>query len=192
MKFASHPELEGRHAFLSASKYHWIRYDDDKLIDTWSTQMAAQRGTELHEFAARAIQLGIPLKKTQQTLNMFVNDAIGFRMQPEQVLMATPNAFGTADAISFRKERGRERMLLRVHDLKTGINKTNVNQLEIYAAYFCMEYEIKPHEIDIELRIYQNDFIQVYEPDPSDILHIMNKTMHFSRLIDQARMEAAA
>ena len=192
MKFASHPELEGRHAFLSASKYHWIRYDDEKIIENWSTAMAAQRGTELHEFAANAIRLGIKLPRTQQTLNMFVNDAIGFRMNYEQVLVATPNAFGTADAISFRKERGRERFLLRIHDLKTGINKTNVNQLEIYAAYFCLEYEMKPHEIDIELRIYQNDFIQVYEPDPSDILHIKNKTMHFSRLIDQARMEAAA
>ena len=192
MKFHSHSDMEGRHAFLSASKYHWIRYDDEKILENFTTAMAAARGTRLHAFASEAIALGINLPRSQRTLNMYVNDAIGFRMRYEQMLVATPNAFGTADAISFRRERGHDRTVLRIHDLKTGVSKASVNQLEIYAAYFCIEYEIKPHEIDMEFRIYQNDFIQIYQPDPEDILHIMGKTLHFSRLIDAAREEAFA
>lgn len=192
MQFNTHPEVAGSHAFLSASKYSWIRYDDEKLLNTFNTAMAAARGTRLHNFAAEAISLGQKLPKTQQTLSMYVNDALGFRMKPEQVLFYSRNAFGTADAISFRRERGRTRTVLRIHDLKTGTTKTSVNQLEIYAAFFCMEYDVKPHEIDIELRIYQNDYIQIFEPDPEDILHIMDKTRTFDRIIETARMEAAA
>lgn len=190
MQFNTHPEVAGSHAFLSASKYHWIRYDEDKILDSFTTAMAAARGTRLHGFAAEAIILGQRLPKTQQTLSMYVNDALSFRMVPEQVLFYSRNAFGTADAISFRKERGHERMVLRIHDLKTGVTKSNVNQLEVYSAFFCLEYDIKPHTIDIELRIYQNDHIQVFEPDPEDILHIMDKIITFDRLIENARMEA--
>lgn len=192
MQFAKHPEVAGSHAFLSASKYHWIRYDEEKILETFTTAMAAARGTRLHAFAAEAIALGQRFPKTQQTLPMYVNDALSFRMRPEQVLFYSRNAFGTADAISFRRERGHERTVLRIHDLKTGTTKSNVNQLEIYAAFFCLEYDIKPHTIDIELRIYQNDFVQVYEPDPEDILHIMDKIVTFDRIIESAREEAAA
>lgn len=192
MKFNLHPEVAGSHAFLSASKYHWIRYDEEKIQESFKTAMAAARGTRLHNFAAEAIELGQKLPKTQQTLSMYVNDALGFRMKPEQVLFYSRNAFGTADAISFRRERGHSRTVLRIHDLKTGTTKTSVNQLEIYAAFFCLEYEIKPHEIDIELRIYQNDYIQIFEPDPEDILHIMDKIRTFDRIIETARMEADA
>jgi hypothetical protein len=113
-------------------------------------------------------------------------------MVPEQVLFYSRNAFGTADAISFRRERGHDRTVLRIHDLKTGVSKASVNQLEIYCAFFCLEYDIKPHEIDIELRIYQNDHIQIYEPDPEDILHIMDKMVTFDQIIENARMEALA
>lgn len=192
MQFAKHPEVAGSHAFLSASKYHWIRYDEEKILETFTTAMAAARGTRLHAFAAEAIALGQRFPKTQQTLPMYVNDALSFRMRPEQVLFYSRNAFGTADAISFRRERGHERTVLRIHDLKTGTTKSNVNQLEIYAAFFCLEYDIKPHTIDMELRIYQNDFVQVYEPDPEDILHIMDKIVTFDRIIESAREEAAA
>lgn len=51
MQFNYHGNLSGQHAFLSASKYHWINYDDAKLIDTYNNFAAAQRGTELHDFA---------------------------------------------------------------------------------------------------------------------------------------------
>lgn len=192
MQFNAHPEVAGSHAFLSASKYSWIRYDEEKIIETFTNAMAAARGTRLHAFAAEAIALGQRLTKTQQTLNMYVNDAISMRMKPEVLLFYTRNAFGTADAISFRRERGHDKTVLRIHDLKTGTTKSNVNQLEIYAAFFCLEYDMPPHTIDIELRIYQNDFVQIYIPDPEDILHIMDKLITFDRIIDQARQEALA
>ena len=35
MKWNDHHELEGTHAFLSASQYHWLNYTDDILIDRY-------------------------------------------------------------------------------------------------------------------------------------------------------------
>ena len=69
----------------------------------------------------------VKLPKTKQTLNMHVNDAIGFKMDPEVVLYYSENCFGTADAISFKDN------LLRIHDLKTGFSETNILQLKIYS-----------------------------------------------------------
>ena len=93
MNFNRHFELKGQHAFLSASKYHWINYTEEKLVDRYENMLAVQRGTELHEFAQQAITYGVKLKNTKQTLNMYVNDAIGFRMTPEVVLFYSPNCF---------------------------------------------------------------------------------------------------
>lgn len=183
MDFNKHYDLEGKHAFLSASKHHWINYDEEKLDTTFRNALSAQHGTVLHEFAAQAIKLGIKLPRTKQTINMYVNDAIGFRMSPEQVLFYSYNAFGTADAISFRKN------VLRIHDLKTGVGKCSFHQLEIYVAFFCLEYRVKPTEIEVELRIYQNDEIQTFVPDPNDILAIMEKVVSFDKRVDTLRME---
>lgn len=195
MKFNSHPELVGKHAFLSPSGYHWIRYTDDKILDRLETSMSAQHGTRLHEIAAELINLGINLPKTQTTLNMYVNDAIGFRMSPEVSLMASYNAFGTADAISFRKERVKDKvMTLRIHDLKNGVHPAKMDQLKIYAAYFCIEYAVNPNDIHVELRIYQNDDFtftnSVEDPDlGADILTIMGRTLHFDKIITDRRLE---
>lgn len=189
MDFKPHYELQGRHAFLSASKYSWIRYDDEKLLETYANHAEAMRGTILHEFAATCIKLGQKLQDTQQTLNMYVNDAIAMKMSPEVVLYAGDNAFGTADAIRFARNPRTKKMKLDIHDLKTGSTKANMNQLEIYAAYFCIEYKIKPEQIEIELRIYQNDYIQVQHGDPIQIRAIMEKTMHFNQLINIAHEE---
>ena len=41
--FNRHPNLEGQHAFLSASNYHWINYSEDKVEETYSRWRAAQR-----------------------------------------------------------------------------------------------------------------------------------------------------
>lgn len=189
--FKDHYQLTGKHAFLSASGYHWINYDEDKVVDRFSTAMAAARGTELHELAHDLIRLRVKLPKTEQTLNMYVNDALGLHMTPEQVLRYSDNAFGTADAIWFGPNReNTKRNLLRIHDLKTGVNKSSVHQLEVYAAFFCLEYGFRPTEIDMELRIYQNDERLIFEPDPHDILIIMNKIIRFDELIEQAK-EAA-
>lgn len=183
MDFNKHWHLEGKHAFLSASSYHWIRYDEDKLAGTFLRHKAKQRGTELHELAYNLIRLGVKLPKTKQTLNQYVNDAIGFRMTPEQVLVYSDNAFGTADTISFRKNK------LRVHDLKTGEHPVNGEQLEVYNAFFCLEYMIKPFEIEIENRIYQNDECIIFEPDPDKITHIMDRIITFDKIIDKIKAE---
>ena len=86
MKFNNHKNLEGCHAFLGASKYHWINYDASKVAASYRSYLATLKGTELHDFAARCINLGQKLPKSKKTLNMYVNDAIGYRMTPEQVL----------------------------------------------------------------------------------------------------------
>lgn len=183
MKFMNHPNLEGSHAFLGASKYHWINYDDAKLVDTYRKYQATLRGTVLHDFAAQCIKLGQKLPKTKKTLNMYVNDAIGFKMRPEQVLCYSENCFGTADAISFRNN------FLRIHDLKTGVTPAHMEQLMIYAALFCLEYRYKPSEIDIELRIYQSDEIAVFEPTAADIVPIMDKIITFDKIIAKIKEE---
>lgn len=184
MIFNEHSKLAGQHAFLSASKYHWINYEDDKIDRAYLASMAARRGTELHAFAHEAIRLGVKLPKSATSLNLYVNDAIGYRMIPEQILYYSDNCFGTADTIAFRRNK------LRVHDLKTGITPTSEKQLEIYAALFCLEYKFKPHEIDIELRIYQRNEARIYDVDPDVIVHIMDKIITFDKRINAIRAEA--
>lgn len=183
MNFNKHCSLEGKHAFLGASKYHWINYDADKLVDSYSKFQATLNGTILHDFACQCITLGQKLPKSQKTLNMYVNDAIGFKMKPEQVLYYSDNCFGTADAIIFRNN------LLRIHDLKTGVTRAHMEQLEIYAALFCLEYNKKPSDIDMELRIYQNNEILVHNPTVEDILPIMDKIITFDKIIDKMKIE---
>ncbi len=184
MIFNDHSKLNGCHAFLSASQYHWIRYTDEKIIDRYNKQQAVKRGTELHDFASKCIQLGQKLPKSKKTLNSFVNDAIGYGMETEKVLFYSENCFGTADAISFNeKER-----FLRIHDLKTGVNPAHFEQLLIYAAMFCLEYGYKPEKIKVELRLYQNDEILVLEPIPEDISAIMDTIVRFDKLIKKEKM----
>lgn len=186
MNFTTHSELEGCHAFLSASQYHWLNYDEETLDNRYLSSVAKIKGTQLHEFAAQAIRLGIRLKGVKNTLNMYVNDAIGFRMTPEQPLFYSRNCFGTADAISFRNKNS----LLRIHDLKTGVTKASMKQLEIYASLFCLEYDVEPNDVDMELRIYQSNEIIVEHPEKTDIMYIMDKIVNFDRRIEQLREEA--
>ena len=183
MNFNEHSRLAGQHAFLSASRYHWVNYDEDKLINTYSNFLATQMGTRLHDYAAESISLGIKLPHSRKTLNMYVNDAIGYRMKPEQMLYYSDNCFGTADAISFKKN------LLRIHDLKTGVSPTSIKQLEVYAALFCLEYKLNPNDIRIELRIYQLDKVLVHETQKEDVMHIMDKIISFDRRIEILKSE---
>lgn len=181
MNFNAHYHLRSKHAFLSPSKHHWMRYSEEKLVAAYHSSRDIIRGTELHNFAAKAIELGIRLPKTKTALNMFVNDAIGFRMSPEQVLYVSDNAFGTADAISFRDN------LLRIHDLKTGTSRVYMDQLMIYAAFFCLEYLEDPEKIDIELRIYQGTEIILHHPEPKEIAYIMRKVKEFDIVINELK-----
>lgn len=184
MNLNKHFDLEGRHAFLSASKSEWVNYDEDKMLRVYTQAMAAARGDRLHALAHDLIREGVKLRETQTTLQMYVNDAIGFRMEPEVPLYYSENAFGTADALKFQNN------LLRIHDLKTGFTPAKFRQLHVYAAYFCLEYGFRPFDIEMEFRIYQNDQVQIEVGDPDVIFRVMEKAKFFDRIIEQAREEA--
>ena len=207
MIFNQHSDLEGRHAFLSPSRYSWLNYDQEKLDEAYRRQYATQMGTILHDLAHRCIKNKIKLNKSDRhlvlltlldegipqglidandilnTLAPFVNDAIGFRMESEQVLYYSGNAFGTTDAISFNNN------ILRIHDYKSGITPVHMDQLYIYAALFCLEYIVKPENIKIELRIYQSGEALVDEPTPEVIRAIMNKIVESDRYLRKVREE---
>ena len=99
------------------------------------------------------------------------------KMTPEQTLFYSENCFGTADSISYRSG------LLRIHDLKTGVIPAHMEQLMIYAALFCLEYKVKPADIDMELRIYQNNEVLYHNPTAEDIVPIMDKIITFDKVI---------
>ena len=67
-------------------------------------------------------------------------------------LYFSENCFGTTDAIYYKNG------ILRIHDLKTGIMPAHMEQLEIYAALFLLEYEkifgVSPQNTKVNLRIY--------------------------------------
>lgn len=187
MNFNKHYNLEGKHAFLSASKYHWINYDEDKLLASYENYKASELGTRLHAYAKESILLHQKLPSSglagRKTLNRYVNDAIAFQMTPEQPLYYSENCFGTADAISFKNG------LLRIHDLKTGSTPAHMEQLMVYAALFCLEYDFDPFKIEIELRIYQSDDVSVETPDPNDIRIIMDKIIFFDNRLSKIQEE---
>ena len=177
MKWNKHSNLEGSHAFLGASQHHWLRYDEKKIIERWKSLQAIQDGTEYHEYAAMAIRKRIWQRDDGKTLSMHINDAIGFGLDPEVVLYYSEYCFGTADAIGFKDD------VLRVHDLKTGKIKAHMDQLYIYCALFCLEYGIKPGDIKMETRIYQNNEVIIDNPTAETILPIMDLIKRYSKLI---------
>lgn len=179
MQFNDHKKLQGLHAPFSPSQASWLRYDDDKAIEVYSNRKASELGTRLHQWAKDTIDLGIKQPRSKKTLYAYVNDAIGFKMNTEVVLFYSTRFFGTADAISFRDG------MLRIHDLKTGRIPAHMEQLEVYAALFCLEYRVKPIEIDMELRIYQNDEVIYHNPSPEDILEIMDHIVHLNKLLEK-------
>lgn len=180
MNFAKHSNLEGLHAPFSPSKSSWLRYDEDKALTVYRNMRAKEIGTRLHAWAKETIDLGIKQPRSKKTLYAYVNDAIGFKMSTEVVLYYSDYFFGTADAICFRNN------FLRIHDLKTGMHEASMEQLEIYAALFCLEYRVKPNELDgCELRLYQSDEVICHVPDPKDILAIMNKIVQLNKALEQ-------
>lgn len=183
MHWNNHYTLVGKHAFLRPSNPSWHNYDEDKLDRAFFSSMAAKRGTELHAFASEAIRLRERLEDNGKTLNLFVNESIGYRLRPEQIVYYSENCFGSADAIGYRNNT------LRVSDLKTGMLPTHMEQLETYDALFCLEYMINPFDIAHELRIYQNDSVELYEPDPGKIMSIMDKIRVFDKQINRIIVE---
>lgn len=190
MHFRPHYELEGKHAFMAPSNYHWLNYDGDKIDKVFYTSQAARLGDRKHALAAELISLRVKLPEIQKTMNLYVNDAIGYKMTPEQKLYYSDNCFGTCDAISFRLEPKTGRWMLRIHDLKTGTTRTSMKQLEIYASLFCIEYDFDPADIDIELRIYKSDDVEVYEPELNDLIAIMEQIKFMDNRIEDIKKEA--
>lgn len=183
---------EGAHAPFGASDYHWTNYDEKKFEEVCRSKLAKLEGTETHAFAALCIERRQKLPKSKATLNQYVNDAIGFRMDPEVPLYYSENFFGTTDAISFRNNTNKDsgyRYFLRIHDLKTGKTPAKLRQLEVYAAFFFLEYQIKPEETEIELRIYQNDDIMIGNPTAKDIKPIMDKIILFDKKAEKIMLE---
>lgn len=182
MNFNDHSKLSGLHATFSPSQSSWLRYDDDKAIEVFTNKKAAEIGTKLHAWAKETIDLGIKQPRSKKTIYSYVNDAIGFKMSTEVVLLYSERFFGTADAISFRNG------VLRIHDLKTGkVGKieSHIEQLEVYAALFCLEYKVKPGDIDMELRVYKNDEVICHNPTAEDIVPIMDKIVHLNKLLEK-------
>lgn len=183
MKWIKHSSLEGTHAFLSASGHSWLNYDDEKLVKTYYSYLAKLRGTELHEIAADLIRHKIKLEPNGKTFNMYVNDAIGFKMDPEVVLYYSPFCYGTADAIRYDPNK----KFLRIHDLKTGNVPASMDQLLIYAGLFFLEYDIEVRETDVELRLYQNDDILIANPGIDNIIPVMDKIVSSNKVLEQLR-----
>lgn len=119
-------------------------------------------------------------KQLIETIMLFVNDAIGFRMDSEVILVYDENyAFGTADAFTC-DERTKT---IRVGDLKTGSHPVKMTQLLLYAAYFCLEYRKNPKEYKFELRVYQNGEITEYFPMSEEIEEHMKKIVYATDIL---------
>lgn len=190
MNFAKHSNLEGLHAPFSPSQCSWLRYSENKAIDFYRNKKASEMGTIMHAWAKETIDLGIKQQRSQKTICRYINDAIGYKMSTEVVLYYSDKFFGTADAISFKKNKDGQ-YLLRIHDLKTGKNPASMEQLEIYAALFCLEYGHKPGEIEMELRIYQNDKVVIHKPEADDILPIMDHIVYLDKVLSKVDLEEA-
>ena len=116
-------------------------------------------------------------------VKFYINDGVGFKMNVEQPLVYSDHVFGHADTICFRNN------VLRIHDLKTGANPAHMEQLRTYAALFCLEYEIKPATIKIELRLYQWDGVEPEEPELDEIMAIMNRIIRSEKIALQVEKE---
>ena len=212
MIFNKHSELEGRHAILSPSKPYWFNYDEEALQKYYISCYATEIGTLVHEYASDRISFRMPLDPENDeakngllmhlmkngipfrvidldrifyNLVPYVNDGIGFKMDCEVKLWYSDLCFGTADAISVRKNQ------LRIHDLKTGTTPAHMEQLLAYAALFFLEYkrDYRPSTMKTELRIYQNQDIVTHQPTPEEIKAAMDSIIQKEKFLNQHAME---
>ena len=203
MIFEPHLNLRGKHALLTPSQPHWLRYNEEQLYQKYANTYSQSMGTSLHELAETLITNNLKLKKGDKLTVLshllsdgiprdvididriysnfmsYVNDAIGFKLTPEQILYYSDYCFGTADAIAFRNN------FLRVHDYKSGTIPAKMEQLLVYVALFCLEYKVKPGEIETELRIYQNDEIIFHNPTAEEILPVMDIVIQHSKALER-------
>lgn len=205
MNWNQHRNLEGSHAFLSASKYSWLTKTNEEIVQSYTNSFAQSIGTLSHAFAADYIRFREKLKKgDSRTLKMdlmrrgipeyaidiraffptvmrYVNDSIDYMMDPEVLLYYSDLCFGTADSIQVSNG------VLRIHDLKTGTAAAKIDQLKIYAALFYLEYGQKPERLRTELRIYQSDDILVHEPEVEEIREVMDAIVEKDRVLQKLK-----
>jgi len=187
--FNSHPKLEGSHAFLSPSSYHWLNYPPEKLVERLKTVRAAALGSRIHAWAAEAIELGRMQPEDGDIVCAYINDAIRLGLKPEQTLFYSLNCYGTADAIGFEPypDGSQYAGFLRINDLKTGVTKASVEQLYVYAGIFCHEYEILPYDIEGELTIYQGDEASVFVIDRNHLAWVYDQIRDSDQTIEEER-----
>ena len=210
MTLNKHFDLEGKHAMLSASSWRWINDDTESLTKRICSQYSQSMGTLLHDIAYKHIKYRMKMNKYDKknvmlellskgipglvidtidfdgmfdNLMTYINDGIGFKMEPEVVLRYSNNFFGTTDAINYSEKE----KFLRIHDYKSGVLPAHMEQLMIYAALFCLEYRIKPSTIQIELRIYQNNEIVYHNPGADEIVPIMDKIVTFDNFLTKMK-----
>lgn len=122
-----------------------------------------------------------------EALECYINDGVGFKMSTECPIKYSDEVFGHADTLSFRDN------FLRIHDLKTGANPAHMEQLQAYAALFCLEYgpvyKFKPGDIQIELRLYQWDEIIVFNPTVEDIAPIIDQIVRINKISENVDKE---
>lgn len=205
MKWNDHSMLKDTHAIFSPSTSGWEKYSPERLQERYLTSYAADIGTAVHEEAMWHITKKILVKASSKgefklslykrsnlpddvidamDLNpmfdaymIYVNDAIGYRMDPEVILYSSDLCYGTADSISFNNN------FLRIHDLKTGATTPHIEQLFKYAALFCLEYKVDPRNIQSELRIYQaNNDILIVNPAGDEIMPFIDQITEINKL----------
>lgn len=211
-KYNDHRRLEGKHAYLGCSQSSWQNRSDEQLVNMYYSRFASEIGTAIHKLAQNCIDRKMKLRKTDdhlvdyflevewpslyggsfipkgaydskmliETLSIFVNDAIGFRMDSEVILAYNEDyAFGTSDAFCCDEKT----KTIRIHDLKTGIHPVKMDQLLLYAANYCLEYNKNPKNYKFELRIYQCADVIEYFPDPSEVEDHMQKIIHATKVL---------
>lgn len=209
MNWNRHYNLEGQHALLGASRPNWAMDEDEQFHQRVLASYASTIGTLMHDIAKKyishhfkmhkydkssvvldLIDSGIPeriidiLDFDSMFINLmaYVNDAVGYGMDPEILLYYSDNCFGTADTIGFYERQ----KCLRLHDLKTGRTPAKIEQLLIYAALFCLEYRVKPEELnEIELRIYQLGEVLVHKPSAEEVRYFMNRIQQRDQDLDK-------
>ena len=205
MNWNRHSNLEGSHAFLSASKYSWLNKTDSEIVEAYENSFAQSIGTLLHAYAADSIKYREKLRRTDArsvkfdlmrrgipefaidiqavfpNLMNYVNDAVGYQMDPEILLYYSDLCFGTTDCIQVTGD------ILRIHDLKTGTTVAKMDQLMIYAGLFYLEYSYKPERFRTELRIYQNGDVIVHEPEVDELREVMNAIVTKDRVLQKLK-----
>ena len=129
MNYETYSNLVGKHAMFSPSSTNLLDKDNQYIVGFWARKFIPEIGTALHDIARAHIKNSIKLTKYTKSevllalidtykiplpvikraidfddkyknLMIYVNDAIKYRMIPEQILYFSKLIFGTADAIS--------------------------------------------------------------------------------------------